>query len=192
MNVPFFDPRSKNPLVPGKIVWLFKVSCFCSSSKWFNVLHSGIVLRLETRPSPPGILRLNKSPNVAQGFIALGLEMSPKPIIDNCLSEVSGNGVHHDCNNYKNNCIWITLSHLIRKLRFKYLMKCYIAKKGRIIKFISSPLTPKLFCFPLYFDSFDTTSLNWTYLSKLFWRERYILIIFVFKNPINPCLQALY
>lgn len=76
-NVPFFDPMSQNLMFSGKIAWLLKVFCFQNLSKWFKVLRQWNSSGAWNEQSPPGILGLSKSPDLAQLFAAMGLEMSP-------------------------------------------------------------------------------------------------------------------
>lgn len=60
----FFDPMSKNPLLPGKIGY-YKFFVFVIHPSGLKSCGRKIALWLETRASPPGSLRLNKSPDEA-------------------------------------------------------------------------------------------------------------------------------
>lgn len=70
---------------------------------------------LKQDESPPGILRLSNSPDLAQLFEAMGLKMLSKPVIGHCLGKISKTGMDYYYNNCNNNSSLIYLSHLIKK-----------------------------------------------------------------------------
>ena len=70
---------------------------------------------LKQDESPPGILRLSNSPDLAQLSEAMGLKMLSKPAIGHCLGKISKTGMNYNFNNCNSNSSWITLSHLIKK-----------------------------------------------------------------------------
>lgn len=79
-NVPFFDPMNQNLMFSEKIAWLLKVFCFQNLFKWFKVSWLWNSSGAWNEQSPPGILGLSKSSDLAQLFAVMELEMSDLPL----------------------------------------------------------------------------------------------------------------